>query len=834
MINLAFPVLDSMLMEVETSMTCCKGLLKRSFEELQSYCQFDPSFSTVDTEISSSFRGQAKSGRVRVVFRTAEPLIPKPSSSSSDGLSIKTSSDGSYSISINNMTWFNSAPTFFFTDGHKFVSGKDLKLTTTTSDEGSDEIGRWSSTNFNYQAGNVNIITYIKTYHYPKLPLIIFGQKYVNGAHNTSSGDAEATISSFPGFTLDDSIPQNLGCLSYGGYMFGETARKIGRYDSSGKSINFGVEGGPYAVYDNSGNAVVFSPANRFMSTSVWHESASETNGALHWGTMGLVDEVPEDYQMETVVYYSDQGINKAFDGWGEYLRYRHGRHDSYVLSDLTVNYLGFWTDRVRILLLLGAYYFRMTEKNKTYEDTIIDIKTYIDEIKVPYRYIQYDNWRYTWGMYNGVKDWAPKPEVFPHGSQYVYNKTGLPILAQNKYWAPDTVYAKQNGGDYEFIVEKERALPIEQRFWDDFLGEARKWGLIVYEQDWLNIEFKTLNALLTQIDLGTMWLTQIASAAKKHGMTMQYCMSNTKEAMQTLELPIVTQARVSGDYQPGIDQWKIGVTSIFAHAMGIRPFKDNFWTIGIQPGNSYNMTETHPDLEAAVATLSTGPVGPSDRIGYSNVTLIMKCCNTDGLILKPSKPATAIDDQIIQSALGSGGPEGEVWSTYSKIGEIYFGIILAANMSNVYSLTPFKAGFDTIEELVVFEMDRPTSLTVFSNISTIDITTGCTKVDFCLYYVSPVLTIGNHKIVILGEISKWVPVSPQRVTQINQDSNELTIDITGQPGESVPFYFNIDGQTNTINCALGLLVFQQITDNLPKPNQTNDYHSTTNQQEIP
>ncbi|ESO90531.1 hypothetical protein LOTGIDRAFT_164118 [Lottia gigantea] len=33
---------------------------------------------------------------------------------------------------------------------------------------------------------------------------------------------------------------------------------------------------------------------------------------------------------------------------------------------------------------------------------------------------------------------------------------------------------------------------------------------------------------------------------------------------------------------------------------------------------------------------------------------------------------------------------------------------------------------------------------------------------------------------------------------------------------------------------ATSLRVFQQITDNLTKPNQTNDYHSTTNQQEIP
>ncbi|ESO89965.1 hypothetical protein LOTGIDRAFT_164662 [Lottia gigantea] len=33
---------------------------------------------------------------------------------------------------------------------------------------------------------------------------------------------------------------------------------------------------------------------------------------------------------------------------------------------------------------------------------------------------------------------------------------------------------------------------------------------------------------------------------------------------------------------------------------------------------------------------------------------------------------------------------------------------------------------------------------------------------------------------------------------------------------------------------ATSLRVFQQITDNVTKPNQTNDYHSTTNQQEIP
>ena len=35
------------------------------------------------------------------------------------------------------------------------------------------------------------------------------------------------------------------------------------------------------------------------------------------------------------------------------------------------------------------------------------------------------------------------------------------------------------------------------------------------------------------------------------------------------------------------------------------------------------NNTEPNPEMQAAIAVLSTGPVGPSDKIGLSNVTII-------------------------------------------------------------------------------------------------------------------------------------------------------------------------------------------------------------------
>ena len=54
-----------------------------------------------------------------------------------------------------------------------------------------------------------------------------------------------------------------------------------------------------------------------------------------------------------------------------------------------------------------------------------------------------------------------------------------------------------------------------------------------------------------------------------------RYCMQWTRHIMQSVEIPVVTQARVSADYFPGSDQWIIGDATIIAHAMGLAAFKD-------------------------------------------------------------------------------------------------------------------------------------------------------------------------------------------------------------------------------------------------------------------
>ena len=75
--------------------------------------------------------------------------------------------------------------------------------------------------------------------------------------------------------------------------------------------------------------------------------------------------------------------------------------------------------------------------------------------------------------------------ENFPDTLEYIYNKTRLPVTGHNKFWDSKVSYARQNGGDYEFLIDAQnfKSLPAEERFWDDLFRNASKWGLKTYEQ---------------------------------------------------------------------------------------------------------------------------------------------------------------------------------------------------------------------------------------------------------------------------------------------------------------------------------------------------------------
>ena len=213
-----------------------------------------------------------------------------------------------------------------------------------------------------------------------------------------------------------------------------------------------------------------------------------------------------------------------------------------------------------------------MTEPDKNYQDTILDLVSYANQEDIPYQYWLADSWWYFKGSTGGVTNWTARPDVFPQGMEGIYNITGLQIQGHNRYWDAENVYAKQNGGEYEFLIDLDQgySIPTEQRFWDDLLRDAKQWGLTVYEQDWLDAETSKLGFLTSSATLGRQWLTQMANAAAKNDVTIQYCMSMARHILTSAELPAVTQARASEDYHPGEDQWSpLGTTAMFAYALG-------------------------------------------------------------------------------------------------------------------------------------------------------------------------------------------------------------------------------------------------------------------------
>jgi hypothetical protein len=119
------------------------------------------------------------------------------------------------------------------------------------------------------------------------------------------------------------------------------------------------------------------------------------------------------------------------------------------------------------------------------------------DICSLMYLIVQIDSWWYYKGPENGVKNWTAKPSIFPNGIEAVAKKTGWPIEAHNRWWSPVTDYAKQNGGKFEFIVESEASLPVEEEFWDFLFSSSKEtWNLLVYEQDWLDVAVTRLQAL--------------------------------------------------------------------------------------------------------------------------------------------------------------------------------------------------------------------------------------------------------------------------------------------------------------------------------------------------
>ena len=54
-------------------------------------------------------------------------------------------------------------------------------------------------------------------------------------------------------------------------------------------------------------------------------------------------------------------------------------------------------------------------------------------------------------------------------------------------------------------------------------------------------------------------------------------------------------------------------------------------------------------------------------------------------------------------------------------------------------------------------------------------------------------VTFSKNSILLLGELAKWVPISPKRVTGLKVNDHDLEVTLKGAPGEVVDFHYYTD-----------------------------------------
>jgi len=720
---------------------------------------------------------------------------------------------------------------------HRSTTGNPLFAETS---QGSDRLGSYQQRSSTLSMGQPDNTkkwkVSFRSYPEEKVPsTLFFSQSFPVALNDTAYHNdtdsvttpreaAENGVSSFfPSFHIVHD-KSTMGYIELYGQMAGQQSYKMGPVAKLLKQRN-ALHSGPVAIFTHQ-CVLIMSTASSFMSTSALYRKDLKEYG---FGVTGSVTHIPKGHQLDVILSSSPRihpdGIRQAFRRWGATLQKRYNTQRSTAVKlDTTLPYLQYNTDN-------GAFYYYVTEPNKNYQQTILDVKAQAESEQLPFRSWLADSWWYYKGKGGGVSRWVARPDIFPDGLDYVRNVTGWDIVAHNRYWAPDTVYAKQNGGDYDFVIEDHnaKALPLEERFWQDLFRSSKKWGMTVYEQDWLDVQLENTDYLLQNITAGETWLLQMGRAAQDNGVPIQYCMAYPRHILQSLQIDYVTQARASDDYRPslGRQNWDIGISSMFVNALDIVPLKDNFWSSSERQNHTYPTgdREEAPQLHAVISTYSTGIVSPSDSLQHLNSSLLMKSCAQDGRLLQPDLPAVATDAAIFhaagmnkfseQSGSSHATKEAEayirggnnlkaarmleddgntvhdmsnrhhVWTTKTELSGYTYTYVLAIESpafilaeDDLYPSLAESDGFVAWELGINDDGSLPTLLSLAVQVP------ESSETNIHVYAVAPIFSNGFS---FLGEaVTKWTPVSKARFSKLVVQSRSFTINVHGAPTEVV------------------------------------------------
>jgi hypothetical protein len=518
----------------------------------------------------------------------------------STGITVTVEPGGRYAIAASDPGWV-------------FAGDIGVPLTDISVNHGSDNIGEFEEIAFSYTLGTfspwapgtwapgtaaarrASIRTYQDT------PVLLFGATFVDEASN---------VAPFPNFTT---YPLGLFHLAYSGIF--------GTY-----TFNQLAPDSPWLFFDSDANTFLLSPASDFMIAS----TTLGTDQAIASGIDSRIATLPRGFSQQTLLVVG-HGIGRTFDTWGHALTDLQGKSRPANDADLSLNYLGYWTDN-------GATYYYNFEPDLGYEGTLLAVRDEFAQAGLTLGYLQLDSWFYPKGgsadwrdRSGGIYEYVADAMLFADGLTAFQQQLGLPLLTHARWIDPQSPYRQQ----YEISGN----VSIDPLYWDAIAGYLQNAGVVTYEQDWLGAQAQTAFNLHDP----NAFMDEMARAMSQNGLTMQYCMALPRHYLQTSRYDNITTIRASND-RFGRNRWnEFLYASRLAGALGVWPWSDVFMS-----------SETDNLL---VSTLSAGPVGVGDRIGSLNTANLLHAVRGDGVIVKPDAPLAPIDQTIINDAGGLGTP---------------------------------------------------------------------------------------------------------------------------------------------------------------------------------
>ena len=124
-----------------------------------------------------------------------------------------------------------------------------------------------------------------------------------------------------------------------------------------------------------------------------------------------------------------EPGINRAFETWGRFLTDLAGKRRPPNGADVTLNYLGYWTDH-------GTQYYYNFEPELEYAGTLLKIRDEFRAKQIRLGYVQLDSWFYPKGHEGrwqsadgGTYLYEASRDLFPEGLAAFQRKLGMRSL---------------------------------------------------------------------------------------------------------------------------------------------------------------------------------------------------------------------------------------------------------------------------------------------------------------------------------------------------------------------------------------------------------------------